>query len=98
MGTNAELATELAAWIKDMASSWVRVDRREKAYEIAALLEARAERAKRQEWEYMDLCPDSSGGYAAMLHAGEEGWEAACSWVERFDGRHINHILYKRPV
>lgn len=54
-----------------------------------------------QKWEYMDLCPDTAAGYATMLReVGEEGWEAACSWVEIEPGsaRRINHILYKRPA
>ncbi len=52
-------------------------------------------------WEYMDLCPDSDAGYSVMLReAGEEGWEAVCSWVELhgFHKTPINHILYKRPA
>ena len=59
-----------------------------------------------QKWDYMDLCPDGDAGYRAMLDAGEEGWEAVCSWQEHISFnaidprivRVVNHILYKRPA
>lgn len=49
-------------------------------------------------WEYMVLAPDSEAGRVALFEAGEEGWEAVCSWVEVAHGQHYTHLLFKREV
>jgi hypothetical protein len=52
-----------------------------------------------QKWEYMVLAPDSDAGRTALFEAGDEGWEAVCSWTEVTSyGQHFTHLLFKRPA